>query len=341
MSMSETEILKCVVPEDLFSGIEKVEDEYKKLIFTWHPDKNPSADPSTFAKIQELYKKAKVKISDGFWKTNFEFMFKDERDTKHVIHFKKFKKLEIGEMFVSENSVSFLIEKENFDLLKNAERSISSFKFFDDKMKKEMLRFLPQVKKKITLKEKTVLVFEKPDTFFSLADILNFFKNKIPPEHVAWITSSLYNVVCYLNYAGLCHNGISIETVFVNPADHNIALLGGWWYSGRVGEKLTALPRETFAFTPSDVKNSKKHSHIIDTESVKTVARNVLGDINGHKLLSDKNIPKAFLNWVRSPANESAVEDYKTWRKIVIPASFAERKFVDMKIKKDDIYNPQ
>lgn len=338
--LSESEIVAATVAEDLFTGIEHVEDEYKKLIFKWHPDKNPSANPAAFAKIQELYKKAKQAVSEGVWKSKTEFIFKDEKGTKHLIHFKKSKKLEIGEMFISERSVSFLIEKDNFDLVKNAERTISSFTFADDKMKKEMLRFLPQIKKKITLKDRVILVFEKPETFFSLSDILTFYKNKIPPEHSAWIMSSLYNVVCYLNYAGICHNGISTEAVFVNPSDHNISLLGGWWYSGKVGEKLSALPKEVFNFTPSAVKAAKKHAHIVDTESVKTTIRKILGDVNGHKLLTDKTIPKPFMNWVRGPANENAVEDYKTWRRVVIPASFKEKKFIDMPVKNSDIYTP-
>jgi len=169
-----------------------------------------------------------------------------------------------------------------------------------------------------------------------------FAQEREPPgeldaRHAAWIQSSLQNLACYFEYAGIVHNDIGAATYFVSPRNHTGCLLGGWWYACAAGHRLKALPPRTVRYAPPDVIRRKKADPRVDLELVRATGREILGDPAGARLRRNKKIPAAFANWVNGATSGEAVTDYKLWN-YALETSFGKRRFVEMKIETSDLY---
>ena len=117
----------------------------------------------------------------------------------------------------------------------------------------------------------------------------------LPPEHAAWIVSRLENLCCVLAYSGILHNGIDMESVFINARTHQAYLLGGWWN----------------ACECTDGRN--------DLIAVRNVAKRVMG-------IGYECSPDEFRKFIsESPAND-AFEDFSLWD-TVIEKGFHGRRF--------------
>ena len=162
-------------------------------------------------------------------------------------------------------------------------------------MKDEIKRFLPEIHSELVTADRFVMVIKKTPDMLLLRDVITHFGGKLDPKHVAWVVSRIYNLTCYLKYAGIVHSGISLDSYFISPEFHSGALLGDWWYATETGKKLTALPGITASFCPNDVLKAKLADEKIDLEMTRVVGRELLGDIIGSKLLMDKAIPKALI----------------------------------------------
>ena len=184
------------------------------------------------------------------------------------------------------------------------------------------------------------MVLKKDPDMILLRDVLNHQKGKIEPVHAAWMVSRLHNFGCYLQWAGLTHNAISVDTCFISPKDHAIGLYGGWWYAAKEGDKLKALPPKTVAVTPPSILDNPKATARIDMALIRATGREILGDATGMRLIGDKTIPKPFSQWVNGASSGDANQDYKIWSSDVLIKSFGARRFVEMKLTPNDIYQP-
>ena len=135
------------------------------------------------------------------------------------------------------------------------------------------------------------------------------------------------------------YNSILPTTVFIDPQDHAVYLLGGWWYSTKAGDNVIALPAELMKILPSEVLEDKIAKTTYDRQAVKGVAIGCLGDstLVGSKLLVNKSIPNAIVNWVRLPSVSSAVDEYQGWYE-VLKTCFGKRKFIELNVNIDDVY---
>ena len=77
-----------------------------------------------------------------------------------------------------------------------------------------------------------------------------------------------------------------------------------------------------------------------DLELIRALGRELLGDISGARLMREKAAPPPMLDWLRLPAPQSAVDDYHTWQRQVLTASFGERRFMKLDLSADDLYSP-
>jgi hypothetical protein len=64
----------------------------------------------------------------------------------------------------------------------------------------------------------------------------------------------------------------------------------------------------------------------------------MLGDVFGMKLMTDKTIPKPLFNWLRFPGSVDSFSDLKTWKEKILIDSFGKRKYVELNIKREEIY---
>ncbi|MBR1863351.1 MAG: hypothetical protein IJ806_04625 [Ruminococcus sp.] len=92
---------------------------------------------------------------------------------------------------------------------------------------RDLSQYFPHITGQFTLKDgRMMLAVSKPENVFPLGAF-----GSLPPVHAAWITSRLENLCCVLEYSGVMHGGIDLESLFINAGTHELYLLGGWWKS--------------------------------------------------------------------------------------------------------------
>jgi len=325
-------------PELLFTGVEEVaEKEYRKLAMKWHPDRG-AANEEIFKHMKGLWELAEQKFKDGVWVTPGRLTITAVDGKSFEISFKKHHKIELGDMFIGKTVIVYGIDKEFEDLYKEGVKVIKGFKYPNADMQKNISRLLPKIKAEVETKDKHYLVIEKPPGTVLLKDLLAFYGGKLDPRHVAWIMSRLYNIGCYLKWANIAHNDIALDTIFIEPENHAGYLLGGWWFSSKVGEKLTAVPGPLLQFAPSSLMKNKVGDTQFDMEMIRLLGRELLGDKHGTKLRSNKDLPKPLVEWIRNPSAGDSFKDFKVWKDQILDAAFGKRKFHHMEATEAEIY---
>ena len=147
--MNANNLLSIITPESLFSkpDISIIKKEYHNLVKVWHPDKNPDKLANeVFQHIGTLYHQALHKVETGIWVLPSIYEFISLEGKKYRLHYKKQHSFELGEMYIGDTNILFAIPKTNHIFFENAHNTISKFKFANDTMKKEMTRWLPNIK---------------------------------------------------------------------------------------------------------------------------------------------------------------------------------------------------
>ncbi len=228
-----------------------------------------------------------------------------------------------------------------FDVAEKEMQTVGAFSFADAAMKSEMARYLPVIKRSLSLSDKRVLFYEKPEDCVLLADLAAYYGNKMPCVHVAWIVSSLMNMACYLGWAQKVHGAISMDNVLVCPAKHSIMLIGGWGYACPVDTRPSVLPRRTTSLAPRLAVAGELISPRVDLDLIKDIAQELLGAPGGAGLYFNKDVPDALKDWLVSPSTDNPISEYDAWMKALV-AGYGKRRFVEMKVSPDMIYrNPK
>jgi hypothetical protein len=115
-------------------------------------------------------------------------------------------------------------------------------------------------------------------------------------------------------------------------------VLGGWWYAAQIGERMVAAPAGTIAWAPHDLMDTGRADFRTDLDLVRAIGRELLGDITGASLARASAAPRAMIDWLRLPALDDPIEEYRTWRTQVLHDSFGARRFVELPLTQSDIY---
>jgi len=341
LKLTAEEILEISIfsPEEIFSR-DNFEMEFIKLRGKWHPDVN--ANPlatDVFTHIMQLAETAKGLIMSNSWNGLATLRYETSEGKTFRFTYRKFKTFELGKMYIGQKYILYVIDHEYKEFYDNGIRAIKNIKYPATKFKKEFENLLPKIIKEQESEIGYVLVIEKPKGSVLLQDLLDLLPNNtLPPEHTAWVTSSMCNIAMFLDHTGITHNSLTTSSIFVNTDKHSCHVLGGWWYSVKAGNKLKAMPSELIKILPKKIFDDKIAKTCYDRQAVKSLAIKCLGDktLIGSKLLFDKNIPKPFVNWIRSPASDSALEEYTSWVR-TLEKSYGKRKFSKFKYNIDTL----
>jgi hypothetical protein len=302
-------------PESLFTR-KGYKQQYRKLAAEHHPDKG--GDPAVFAEITAAYNTVK-NYRDDEWKYGgvvsinnipYPYLMKDS--------------YELGEVFIMGDRVVYSVKAGNTDLMNRFDLGTKKAREFKgDKTRAEFVLSVPRItifNESPTPTGMSAISTIVPQGYMRLKDVHE--AEPLSDRHVAWIVSRLLNLCCWLSVAGVVHNAISTENVFIDPVNHRVALLGGWFYSVNEGQKLLALPKKTVEFGPSNLLRDKVGSHKTDLELVKVLARELVGS----------NAPKAMLSYLDLPAGDVALKEFKYWYDVVLTEAFGPKKFVELKV---------
>jgi hypothetical protein len=178
------------------------------------------------------------------------------------------------------------------------------------------------------------MIISKTPDVVPLRGLREHFKSGLDPKHVAWVISSLFNMACYLNYTGVAHLGIGLDTYYVSPEHHSGLLLGGWWYTADIGSKIKAVPRTTFRkLTDQDIKE-KTATTKIDQRLIKAIGKGLMGDY-----MSIKRHPEftPMSRWLLMPSDPDPIKAFNGWDE-VLTKTFGRRRFINLGVTPDDIY---
>jgi hypothetical protein len=319
-------------PERLFGMPTDVQATYHALARRWHPDM-PTGDPNVFARINELHGRAKHLVEIGTWHVPGLFEF-TAAGKQYRVHYLRSFDFELGKAFLGKTLITYVITKDFADLTENARKIITGLRYPDNETREVMGRYLPKLVEYHETATDVVIVIAKPADLIRMRDLLTHLGGKIDGKHVAWMVSRMLNLASYLEWAGLTHNDLSLDTLFVCPEHHTVCLLGGWWYAAPVNDKLTAVPIRTLNHSPREVITSKRASLRIDPELVRLTGRELLGDASGMRLVNDPDVRKQIVDWLRMSGPGSAIQDYTQWRERIL----GPRKFVRLPVSATDVY---
>lgn len=324
-------------PEHLFSSRDAIRGEYRALARRWHPDVL-GGDGTPFAHLHQLHEAGLAKIARGEWLTPGVLELTGADGILRRVRYVKDYTIHVGHAYLGHEYVTYVIKDDFADLAETGSKRISTLKFPNASVRDGMVERCPTFKATFRTNDKIALVLNKPNNLVRLRDLLEHLNGQLDPRHVAWITSELLNLACYLEWSGLTHNDLSPETVFICPKKHTIKLLGGWWYAVPVGARMARLQEvRTVANLPSKVASSKLASVRTDLSLVRLLGREMLGDPGGSRLSRDKTVPAALATWLRTAPSDTAREDYRGWQE-VLTASFGARRFVELDVDPSVIY---
>lgn len=341
-------------PERIFpADQEGIKALFRKLAGIWHPDRN--ADPraaSVFNHITGLRDSAYSKLEGGTWHVPGLLQIKQKSGKTAKISYLKKHDFELGEFYICKDKIVYVVRSDFSDLFENYLQVIRNFSYTNVKIRNQFERQLPKFVGQFEAADGSrVMVIERDEQMVLLRDLLDYQGGKMDPKHVAWIMSRLHNMTCYLQLEGLAHNAISADTVFVlpkdytfratedqkiSPKDHTMSLLGGWWYAAKANQNLLGLPPQTVNYAPRSVLANGQADIRTDHVLIRVTGREILGDITGVQLTS-RGIPKPMADWLVLSGSGDAIKDFEAWGR-VLKSSFGERRYVEMRVKSDDIY---
>ena len=323
-------------PERLFTGeVDMLKREYRELAKRWHPDYGGVAD--VLARLNVLYDLGLKRLAEGTWMPVGTVVFKPISGKTVRIRYQAKRDFELGTLYVSRTLVTFAVRKSEADLLDNARAMLAALRFPSAAKEEEFKRCLPKVKTVLETDDAMVLVLEKTPDVLLLRDVLAQQGGRMDPKAVAWILSSLCNIACFLEWNGISHNALTLDTCFISPQHHTVLPLGGWFYARKVGEKLLALPDESVARAPAEVLDKKVGTVKTDLEMIRALGRELLGDLAGARLGRDPAVPKTVSDWLRFPSAGEARSDYAAWEK-ARDAGFGARRFTPLAVSDKDLY---
>jgi hypothetical protein len=326
-------------PERLFSGDpDSLRREFAVLAKCWHPDRNGSgAAAEVLERVVTLYDAARRKLAAGEWSEPGVLRLNTITGRSLVLGVKRRQEFELGEMVIAVDRVAFLVEKEHAILFETGLRRIRDMRYPDAKVRADLATFMPHLQGVHETASRRVAIIAKSGDAVLLKDLVAHMGGQMPPKHAAWVMSSLLNLASFFEIAGLTHNAISPETVFVSAQHHAAYLLGGWWYAAPAGARIELLPEATYAVMPRSMATRKRADIRLDLESIRAVGRTILGDSTGLGLVGRKDVPKPLANFLRLPSANSAIEDYRAWRQ-ALNDSFGPRRFTELPVSFSDVY---
>ena len=264
-------------PERLFRGsMEDIRKTYRLLAMRWHPDRSEDRSASqVFQHIARLLALAEERIRLGDGQAHGQLRLAALDGKTYEINYLRRHPFELGSLYVAGSVAAFVVDRDHADLVQNAERAIAGLDYASEKMRQQIAPHLPAhpFAGAFQTADAYVIVMRKSPGLLLLRDVLDHFGGRLDPRHVAWVVSALLNLCCYFQHAGFTHNALSLDTCFMSPAQHSVAVLGGWWYAARAGERMIAAPASTLDWAPHELMATGRADIRTDLEGVRAIGR--------------------------------------------------------------------
>ena len=182
---------------------------------------------------------------------------------------------------------------------------------------RDLGRFFPAVTGGFSLTDGSVLLaIRKSEDEYPLRQF-----GRLSGRHTAWLVGRMENLCCVLEYNSLVHPDFGIDTLYIDPYDHQASLYGGWWNAVRNQTKV----------------NGKLRTTRDNLTALRETAAQVLGFRSREDVHPTDDIPKPFADFLRSEPESNAYDDFAHWDDVLIK-SYGERKFITLDTDDSQIY---
>lgn len=270
---------------------------------------------------------------EGFWvEASDEMLTREDGECIQISYLTK-RRADMCTVYVARRNILFVFDEGFHDSAERYREMVGQIRYPNESMEKELSRYIPKVVTECRLADgREFLAIEKEEGVYPLGML-----GLLLDRHVAWIVSRLENLCCLLEYNDMVLNGFSLENLFVNTADHQICLYGGWWFAGFRGTDAVGASKSVFPYLAKDINGHNKNQTGTDLESIRLVAAKLLGCESRAKLREVRLLPKAFEDFLVCGPEHSARADFKKWDKVLLE-SYGERKFIPLSVTEEEIY---
>jgi hypothetical protein len=320
----------------IFKGDAKsIKSEFRKLATKWHPDHcNDPKAAEVFQRIMELRDIALSRGSSKLRETKITFTKPDRKTFKANVL--RTTLSDTGKVHIGRHSISYEYDGGLSDIAEAERTRIEGFRFADRKMKEQMSHGLPVLVAHAELEGQAALnIIERPAGEVLLSDFLDTF-GEMPAVHAAWLGSGLFNIACYLEWAGIVHGAIGMDTVLVQPETHSVRLVGGWGFSTPTGKRPVMLPNRTLETVPTMAVKGQVATAGLDLELIRQTLREVLGDASGMRLKAS-GTPEPLVTFLQMPPAKTAMQDYSAWHQSLLDA-WGQRRFIKFNGTANQVY---
>ncbi|MDE5587972.1 MAG: hypothetical protein K2J60_02380 [Acetatifactor sp.] len=281
---------------------------------------------------------------EGFWvDASREELVREDGAVMEITYLTK-RRTDLCTMYVAKRNVIYLFEQEHADYAARYREMTGKLVYPTPDMERELANYVPRVVTECRLEDGRIfLAIEKKESTYPLKML-----GTLMDRHVAWVVSRLENLCCLLDYNNIVLNAFTAENLFVDPANHQIYLYGGWWFAGYTGSETPGASESVMPY----LKKSGHKSRCIaktDLESIRLVAVRLLGYPDRKALTaatnSDSNpplqglpLPEPFRRFLIEPPEPDARADFAKWDR-VLTESYGERKFIPLSMTEEEIYS--
>lgn len=284
----------------------------------------------------------KEQNQENFWvEACREELLREDGETIGITYLTK-RKTDISTMYVARHNVIFVFDSKYAYYSQRYQEMVSKLDYPTPEMERELAQYMPKLVTSCRLADGSSFVaIEKKEGVYPLK-MLGILLDR----HVAWVMSRLENLCCLLDYNSIVLNSITLDNLFVDPANHQIYLYGGWWFAGFQGAENQGaseavkpyLERTQNSLWHTEKVKKARNQFKTDLESIRLVAANLLGYPNRNELLCNTLLPGPFRNFLLSGPEENARADFKKWDQVLIE-SYGERKFIPLSMTEEEIYS--
>lgn len=271
---------------------------------------------------------------EGFWvEASVEQLPREDGEVIEVAYLTK-RRADMCTVYVARRNVIYVFDKGFEDSAARYREMVGQIKYPNEDMEKELSRYIPKIVTECRLADgRQFLAIEKEAGVYPLGML-----GLLMDRHVAWIVSRLENLCCLLEYNDMALNGFSMENLFVDTANHQIYLYGGWWFAGFCGMETAGASKSVFPYLKKGIAGQNRNQVSTDLESIRLVAAKLLGCEDREKLRTVHLLPKAFEDFLVLGPDHSAQADFKKWDKVLLE-SYGERKFIPLSMTEEEIYS--
>ncbi len=333
--VTRDKILLAKYPGDIFSPDKAtMRQEYLAYSKLYHPD--VCHDSEIFKIISSLYQQGMKNLDyNGTlineW-SNRTIIIVDTNGKQYQMRYEGKYEFEFGMEFVGEYTILYIFEKQYEKYYRNMVQIIPKITYADDHMKQYFSNFMPKIRQHGTTTEgRFYIAIAKQDTEYPLKAMLNMsiFRQGLNSKDIAWMVSRLNNLICFLEFNGIVHNGITPDNLFVDLSKHGVCLYGGWWYAVKECTKMIGCTKQVYDVMPPGAKQSKVAMRVTDINCVKLFLKKNLDIHNDYK--------GELMQWACSPSTDDALKSLKEWS-AKLDKAFGKREFHKMEVSKNEIY---